>query len=445
MCRHSSDQRGTAGYSHTGLRTAQTGIQMTELPQLSYDATDLIRTVTHIVGLDGSPWSTWMVGTYSKEAARLFERTEIKSKGVGEAWFGKAKNHEEAMEVVRLLVGKGCKLDDKTDGVGSHLYFVRREKRPHDSGDRSPYSSVDHVREAGRRIVEDYARHKSVTKRRADRGGKAEELVRAALRAVLPEWIGVEHGFVVDSYGFTSLQQDVVLFERMRSPVFRTVTDGAGSGNFPCECVIATGEVKAGTYSGWVRDVFQKSESAKRMRRSLGHEETSGTSWFPWRHYGDRSRPTEDQVRGPIFDQDRNPRDRIMTFGIALESGNKAHTIARQVANEISQQERALGPDTIVVLQRGVIEGRRVVKESDKVTRMEIFGLQDHEPTLTSMQEWDESSRIWDPFSYLVTKIVEHALCGRTASETSLLRYMTRMGWAASGFRDVTYPINRSR
>ena len=50
MCRHSSDQRGTAGYSHTGLRTAQTGIQMTELPQLSYDATDLIRTVTHIVG-----------------------------------------------------------------------------------------------------------------------------------------------------------------------------------------------------------------------------------------------------------------------------------------------------------------------------------------------------------------------------------------------------------
>ena len=101
-----------------------------------------------------------------------------------------------------------------------------------------------------------------------------------------------------------------------------------------------------------------------------------------------------------------------MTFGIALESGNKAHTIARQVANEISQQERALGPDTIVVLQRGVIEGRRVVKESDKVTRMEIFGLQDHEPTLTSMQEWDESSRIWDPFSYLVTKIVEHALCG---------------------------------
>ena len=117
-----------------------------------------------------------------------------------------------------------------------------------------------------------------------------------------------------------------------------------------------------------------------------------------------------------------------MTFGIALESQNKPQTIARQVADEISQQERALGPDTIVVLQRGVIEERRVVKESDKVTKMEIFGLQDHEATLTSMQEWDESSRIWDPFSYLVTKIVEHALYGRTTSEASLLRYYEQDG-----------------
>ena len=153
--------------------------------------------------------------------------------------------------------------------------------------------------------------------------------------------------------------------------------------------MIATGEVKAGTYSGWVRDVFRKSESAKRMRRALRHEQQSATSWFPWRNYGNRSTPAEDQVRGPIFDQDRNPSDRIMTFGVALESQLKAQTIARQVADKISQQGRALGPDTIVVLQRGVIEGRRVVEESDKMTSMEILGLQDEKATMISMQEWD--------------------------------------------------------
>ena len=51
------------------------------------------------------------------------------------------------------------------------------------------------------------------------------------------------------------------------------------------------------------------------------------------------------------------------------------------------------------------------------------------------MQEWDDGSRIWDPFSYLVTKFLEHALCGRTTGDTFLLRYMSRMGWAASGLQ----------
>ena len=92
---------------------------MTEVSQLSSDAIDLIGTATHIVGLDGSPWSAWMVGTYSGEAARLYERPEIKGKGKGEAWFGKAKDLEEATEVVRLLVGKGCRLDEESDGVGN--------------------------------------------------------------------------------------------------------------------------------------------------------------------------------------------------------------------------------------------------------------------------------------------------------------------------------------
>ncbi|MYB36674.1 MAG: hypothetical protein F4Y26_04625 [Gammaproteobacteria bacterium] len=211
----------------------------------------------------------------------MYDRPYIKGRGVGEAWFGTAKNAREAANVIDLLVDKGCRLDSQSDGAGSQLYFVRRHKRQVDAGDQGAYSSVDHVRSAGVRIVEDYLRFKSETRRPADRGGKAEELVREALRSVLPGWIGVGQGFVIDSYGHTSLQQDVVLFERSRSPVFRTLSDGEAIGNFPCECVIAAGEVKARTYSGWIADVFQKSESAKRMRRAFRHEEAAGTSWFP--------------------------------------------------------------------------------------------------------------------------------------------------------------------
>ena len=105
-----------------------------------------------------------------------------------------------------------------------------------------------------------------------------------------------------------------------------------------------------------------------------------------------------------------------------------------------------MGPDTIVILQRGVVDGRRTFRESDKVSRSEILGLQDERADLTSMQEWnDDETKLWDPFSYLVTKILEHAYAGRTSHEAALLRYMSRTGWAMSGFQDSTHPISRQK
>ena len=147
-----------------------------------------------------------------------------------------------------------------------------------------------------------------------------------------------------------------------------------------------------------------------------------------------------------IFDQDRNDCDRILTFGVAVETGLKAVTIARQVAEQLGRQERALGPDTVVILQRGVVDARRVVNKTESMTETAILGLQDPAAEATSMQEWDAvDSRIWDPFSYLVTKILEKALQGRTSDELSLLKYMSRMGWAASGFAGSSWPIGPPR
>ena len=405
----------------------------------------LIGIVTHIVNLDGSPWDQWMVGAYSRGTTSLYDRPEIRTKGVGELWFGNATDREEAADVIGLLVEKGCLLDDRSDPTGHMLYFFRREKKRQGSSEQKPYSSVDHVREAGLKVVADLVRGKSVTRRAADRGREAEHLIRAALRAVLPAWIGVEPGFVIDSYGHTSLQQDIVLFERGHSSVFRTATDGADAGNFPCECVMAAGEVKASTYQGWVRDVFQKSASAKRMRRAIRDETVAGNRWLPWRHYGTRATATEDHARGVIFDQDRYTHDRIMTFGVAVESGLKPSTIARQVAEQLEAQEHALGPDTIVILQRGVVEGIRTFRESDRASRSEIFGLQNARVEATSMQEWNDETKLWDPFSYLVTMILEHAYTGRTSHEAALLGYMSRTGGVMAGFEGSTHPISRKK
>lgn len=60
------------------------------------------------------------------------------------------------------------------------------------------------------------------------------------------------------------------------------------------------------------------------------------------------------------------------------------------------------------------------------------------------MQEWKECERkLWDLFSYLVTKILDDAYTGRTSHEAAVAYYMSRMGWAMSGFQGATYPISR--
>jgi len=147
---------------------------VTKSHQLSDDAVDLIGIATHMVNLDGSP-DQWVVGAYTGKTTSVYERPEIKTKGRGELWFGKARDQEEAADVIGLLIEKGCTLDDRSDPAGHLLYFVRREKKRQGSRAQPPYSPVDHVREAGLKIVADFARFKSVTKRAADRGRRAED------------------------------------------------------------------------------------------------------------------------------------------------------------------------------------------------------------------------------------------------------------------------------
>ena len=54
----------------------------------------------------------------------------------------------------------------------------------------------------------------------------------------------VGEGFVIDSYGGTSRQQDVVLYERDICPVF-SINKTPQTTYYPCEGVIGIGEVKS--------------------------------------------------------------------------------------------------------------------------------------------------------------------------------------------------------
>ena len=75
-----------------------------------------------------------------------------------------------------------------------------------------------------------------------EKGYLVEECFRRALADILPERIGVSHGFVVDSEGNESKQMDVVLYDKPNSPM---VLASEGAQLFPVEATIACGEVKS--------------------------------------------------------------------------------------------------------------------------------------------------------------------------------------------------------
>ena len=95
-------------------------------------------------------------------------------------------------------------------------------------------------------------------------GSAIENPVRSLVASLLPSGLSVGTGCVVDSYGNTSRQMDIVLYERDICPVYR-VNDTPEATYFPCEGVVAVGEVKAALDGPKLGDAFKKIESVKAL------------------------------------------------------------------------------------------------------------------------------------------------------------------------------------
>ena len=75
--------------------------------------------------------------------------------------------------------------------------------------------------------------------------GSAREVpVKDKLAQILPRGIGVGSGCVIDSFGSTSRQMDIVLYEQDICPVYAVNQDPAST-YYPCEGVMAVGKSRA--------------------------------------------------------------------------------------------------------------------------------------------------------------------------------------------------------
>lgn len=98
-----------------------------------------------------------------------------------------------------------------------------------------------------------------------EKGASIERIVRLGLRDILPEKIGVTHGFVVDSSGGRSKQMDIILYDRLNAPRFFPLP---GVQVLPVETTYACGEVKTQLDGAALQDCLEKCISYKELERT---------------------------------------------------------------------------------------------------------------------------------------------------------------------------------
>ena len=180
-----------------------------------------------------------------------------------------------------------------------------------------------------------------------EKGEEIEGTIRNALDRVLPEKVGVSHGFVIDSNGSESKQMDIVLYDKMNTPKIYT---GDRVQIFPVESTYACGEVKTKLDSQSLKDSFAKCLSYKNLQRNayivasspvelsyvlFGENNTHWKSIFFCIAY--ETVALENLCSLGMSEHDRLPLDkRIDTIVVLNNPGNASNMIANAVCGPVS-------------------------------------------------------------------------------------------------------------
>jgi len=83
----------------------------------------------------------------------------------------------------------------------------------------SSFDPIKYVKYLGEELITEFSKS-SITTHPHAVGGSRESTARSKLKSILPAGVGVGSGFVIDSYGNTSSQCDIILYEENFSMKF---------------------------------------------------------------------------------------------------------------------------------------------------------------------------------------------------------------------------------
>lgn len=118
-----------------------------------------------------------------------------------------------------------------------------------------------------------------------ERGAAREDVLRSFLADHLPERFGVDTGFIIDAARAVSRQMDVVIFDKLSAPVFRT---SAQRRLFPVEAVAGAISVKSRLDANELDEATQNLASAASLGRFAGdrRDVVAGGVPIPFEHAG---------------------------------------------------------------------------------------------------------------------------------------------------------------
>ena len=281
------------------------------------------------------------------------------------------------------------------------------------------FSAANYVTRIGQDLVSEFDEAGFATT--SGQVGSAREVpTRKKLEQLLPRGIAVGSGFVIDSFGGTSQQIDVVLYERELCPVY-SINDDPETTYYPCEGVIAVGEIKSEMSSSELRDAFNKIASVRRLRRYVRKVEDSPARHmpsYPFRVYG--SPLTAGGAKSEEFNQDAKSRDQVYGFALAGSFGLRSQTMCERYV-EFSKEVRQENCLNLIVSLEG-----------DKVLCPLRIPEDRHNPTIVhSLMEANGvyvAASQGGSFQFLLTQLYQAYRSGRTVELTAFDRYFCKEG-----------------
>ncbi|MEZ8467547.1 DUF6602 domain-containing protein [Vibrio splendidus] len=271
------------------------------------------------------------------------------------------------------------------------------------------FNSQEYITEIAEEMIYNFARAARATTPGL-KGAARESEVRQKLETILPSGVGVGTGCVIDFEGNASNQQDIILYEKNLCPVF-SINNTPDTTYYPCEGVIAVGEIKSSMGKAELIDSFNKIKSVKLLQRQkiLSRSVMFDEDYYSFRHY--LSMQGFDCTKEEQFNQGFNSKDQIFGFILCNDFSVKENTLTEHVKNCASEIDRKLLPNMVVSLKSGIFYPFNKTKRSLCNSVMDGTGFVYGKPECGNFQS-------------LLTRLHQTIRSGRTVDIKAFERYL---------------------